>query len=145
MSREYRRYYNSEATPKLVKARADLYSCLLDTFLKAVDAFNLRCWKDLDSRLAENVVLNAVTNPGIVVGKPAVIAYLEGQAADYPQFLPNSPNVDASQLTVSGTATWVDHDNPGGTTNLPINYKFTFEYDADSNTCQIINLYATPD
>jgi hypothetical protein len=129
----------------------DLDNSLLQRFVLAVAAFNAASsgqqdWTALANLLDDNVILNTLDPPTMIISKAAVIDYLQHDiAADEPRFTPLSPiNVDATSGRVWGRARWLDHDN-GTTTDREITYSFTFVLHNNDNAWYIVNMWGSPD
>jgi len=120
------------------------YESLLETFTKAVDAFNDRNFDVLAGLLHPNAVLNRIHNrkdADTLRGRAAVMAHLtEKLTADKTQFTPVAPiSVSTRTGTVSGTGQWED---PQGTKPEKISYSFIFTQDADTNAWSLLNMDA---
>lgn len=115
---------------------------LLTRFSRLVQAFDAHDIDAVAGFLDDNVILNILTPPDMIIGKPEVLEYLGKKLRDEPAiyFKPLSTNVVAPTATVSGEALWIDDDTgPGGE---DIHYSFTFALHADGNW-YVINLWGT--
>lgn len=130
-----------------------LYATLAKTFLQAVDAFNNRDWKKLESLLDDNVILNRIDDPSgadSIIGKAEVSKYLENEVAkDKPKFTPKDGwTPDGRTGTVKGVAVWLDHDTDQNgnvvTTKRDITFSFIFTLHKPTGWL-IVNLYGSPE
>jgi len=120
------------------------HKTLLETFTKAVDAFNSQDFKVLQGLLHPHAVLNRMHNRkhlDSVRGRAHVIKYLTNKLkADKTQFTPIDPiSVGIRTGTVSGTGEWED---PQGAKPERINYSFIFTQDTDTHEWSLLNMDA---
>jgi predicted lipid-binding transport protein (Tim44 family) len=120
------------------------YKSLLETFTKAVDAFNSQDFKALEGLLHPNAVLNRIHHRGDVDaqrGRADVINYLTNKLkADKTQFTPVAPiSVSIRTGTVSGPGQWED---PQGAKPEKISYSFIFTQDIKTNEWSLLNMDA---
>jgi predicted lipid-binding transport protein (Tim44 family) len=120
------------------------YESLLETFTKAVDAFNNQDFSVLERLLHPNAVLNRIhhrKDADTVRGRADVIKYLTDKLkADKTQFTPVAPiSVSIRTGTVSGTGQWED---PQGTKPEKISYSFIFTQDINTNEWSLLNMDA---
>jgi hypothetical protein len=115
---------------------------LLARFSGVVQAFDAHETYAVGGFLDENVILNTLTPPNMIIGKDNVLAYLNDvkfqDASTY--FGPLSTNVSAPTATVSGKALWIDSDT--GPAGELIHYSFTFVLHTDGDW-YVINLWGT--
>jgi hypothetical protein len=117
------------------------YEGLLETFSKAVDAFNNHDFKVLEDLLHPNAVLNRIhhrSDADSLRGRTAVIEHLtknQGQT----QFTPVAPiSLSIRSGTVSGTGQW----EVVGAKPEKISYSFIFTQDIKSNKWSLLNMDA---
>jgi predicted lipid-binding transport protein (Tim44 family) len=120
------------------------YESLLQTFTKAVNAFNEQDFKALEGLLHPNAVLNRIhhrKDADTVRGRADVVKYLTAKLqADQTQFTPVAPiSVSTRTGSVSGTGQWED---PKGTEPEMISYSFIFTLDVKTNEWSLLNLDA---
>ena len=120
------------------------YESLLETFTKAVDAFNEQNFKVLEGLLHPNAVLNRIhhrKDADALRGRADVIKFLTGKLkADKTQFTPVAPiSVSIRTGTVSGLGQWED---PHGAKPEKISYSFIFTQDINSNEWSLLNMDA---
>jgi len=120
------------------------YESLLETFTKAVDAFNDRNFDVLEGLLHPNAVLNRIHNrkdADTLRGRADVIKFLTVKLnKDKTQFTPVAPiSVSTRTGTVSGKGQWEDPEN---TSPQRISYSFIFTWDIDSNQWLLLNMDA---
>jgi hypothetical protein len=117
---------------------------LLETFTRAVDAFNNQDLKALERLLHPNAVLNRIHNRKDVDtlrGRADVIKHLTRKLkADKTQFTPVAPiSVSIRTGSVSGTGHWEDRR---GAESEKISYSFIFTHDVKTNEWSLLNLDA---
>ena len=117
---------------------------LLETFTKAVDAFNNQDFKALEGLLHPNAVLNRIhhrNHTDSLWGRAEVIKHLTNKlTADKTQFTPVAPiSVSVRTGTVSGVGLWED---PIGTAPEKITYSFIFTQDVKTNEWSLLNMDA---
>jgi Domain of unknown function (DUF4440) len=117
------------------------YEGLLETFSKAVDAFNNHDFKVLEDLLHPNAVLNRIhhrSDADSLRGRTAVIEHLtknQGQT----QFTPVAPiSLSIRSGTVSGTGQW----EVKGAEAEKISYSFIFTQDINTNKWSLLNMDA---
>ncbi len=141
--KEFQVTFQDEITPH--------YLCVLNAFLRAVNAFNARRFEELESLLDANASAGTIKPQGDIEqasGKRNVIVFLRNkvsQANDVPLFTPLPPisvGIDAGTGTVTGSAIWKDQQPDKRITARRIAYKFTFSL---IGGCPILTLYASPD
>jgi predicted lipid-binding transport protein (Tim44 family) len=120
------------------------YESLLETFAKAVDAFNNQDFKVLEGLLHPNAVLNRIhhrKDADTLRGRADVINYLTNKlTADKTQFTPVAPiSVSIRTGAVSGTGQWED---PQGAKPEKISYSFIFTQDIKTNEWSLLNMDA---
>ena len=120
------------------------YASLLETFTKAVDAFNNQDLKVLGGLLHPNAVLNRIhhrKDADALRGRADVIKYLTDKLkADKTQFTPVAPiSLSIRTGAVSGTGHWED---PQGAKPEKISYSFIFTQDIDTNEWSLLNMDA---
>lgn len=120
------------------------YESLLETFTKAVGAFNNQDFKVLEGLLHPDAVLNRIhhrNDADAVRGRVHVIKYLTDKLkADKTQFTPLAPiSVSIRTGTVSGTGQWED---PQGAEPESITYSFIFTQDINTNEWSLLNMDA---
>jgi len=117
---------------------------LLETFTKAVDAFNNQDFEALEGLLHPNAVLNRIhhrKHTDSLWGRAEVIKHLTNKLkADKTQFTPIDPiSVGIRTGTVSGIGQWED---PLGSKPEKISYSFIFTQDGDTKEWCLLNLDA---
>jgi hypothetical protein len=120
------------------------HKTLLETFIKAVDAFNNQDIKALQALLHPHAVLNRIHNrkhTDTVRGRAQVIKHLTNKLKeDKTQFTPIDPiSVGYRTGTVSGLGEWED---PKGKKPEKIRYSFIFTQDTDSHEWALLNMDA---
>jgi hypothetical protein len=120
------------------------YESLLETFTKAVDAFNHQDFKVLEGLLHPNAVLNRIhhrKDVDTVRGRADVIKFLTDKLkAHKTQFTPVAPiSVSIRTGTVSGSGQWED---PQGAKPEKISYSFIFIQDIGTNEWSLLNMDA---
>ena len=120
------------------------YANLLDTFTKAVDAFNNQDFQALQQLLHPNAVLNRIHNrkdTDSLRGRTAVMKHLTIKLkADKTQFTPFAPiSVSIRTGTVSGTGHWEDEQ---GKCHETIRYSFIFTHDTGTDEWFLLNMDA---
>ena len=120
------------------------YESLLQTFAKAVNAFNTQDFKALEGLLHPNAVLNRIhhrKDADTLRGRANVMKYLTAKLqADKTQFTPVAPiSVSTRTGSVSGIGQWVDLK---GTESEMISYSFIFTQDVKTNEWSLLNLDA---
>jgi hypothetical protein len=120
------------------------HSTLLETFTKAVDAFNNQDFEALAGLLHPNAVLNRIHHRkhfDSLRGRVDVIKHLTNKlTADKTQFTPIDPiSVGIRTGTVSGTGEWED---PQGAKPEKISYSFIFTQDGETKEWTLVNMDA---
>jgi hypothetical protein len=131
------------ATVQQVVPFLTLTGNLLMRFIGVVQAFDAHDTRAVGDFLDDNVILDTLTPPVMIIGKTNVLSYLDAEFKKDPSiyFGPVSTNVSAPTATVSGRALWIDNDT--GPAGEFIHYSFTFVLHTDGNW-YVINLWGTP-
>jgi hypothetical protein len=120
------------------------HKTLLETFTKAVDAFNSQDVKGLEKLLHPHAVLNRIHHRkhfDSLRERADVIKHLTNKlTADKTQFTPIDPiSVGIRTGIASGTGEWED---PQGAKPEKISYSFIFTQDSDTKEWTLVNMDA---
>jgi hypothetical protein len=101
---------------------------VVETFIKAVNAFNSQDWDVVAKLLHKNVVVYNVNHLNYILGYKAAMKYFRSlPEGDPDQFVPTTMSLEPGEypLSVRGIALWTDSGH--GHINRPIRYEFNFE------------------